>query len=138
MALWRPNNVQIFTNGFARDTLLNLTHGLSIQIRRLRIEIEKLQWLHQQELSEMKHNLGESDRLISKVLCTRSSSLTKHVTGFTRVRSSSRVLQCRAHNGRDEAKSGTGEREVGERGEETDGAREAAGGGRDQEEAVVR
>lgn len=28
------------------------------QIRRLRIEIEKLQWLHQQELSEMKHNLG--------------------------------------------------------------------------------
>lgn len=29
------------------------------QIRRLRIEIEKLQWLHQQELSEMKHNLGE-------------------------------------------------------------------------------
>uniref|UniRef100_A0A8C7FNB6 Zinc finger MYND-type containing 8 n=1 Tax=Oncorhynchus kisutch TaxID=8019 RepID=A0A8C7FNB6_ONCKI len=27
------------------------------QIRRLRIEIEKLQWLHQQELSEMKHNL---------------------------------------------------------------------------------
>lgn len=30
------------------------------QIRRLRIEIEKLQWLHQQELSEMKHNLGET------------------------------------------------------------------------------
>lgn len=29
------------------------------QIRRLRIEIEKLQWLHQQELSEMKHNLGK-------------------------------------------------------------------------------
>lgn len=29
-----------------------------LQIRRLRIEIEKLQWLHQQELSEMKHNLG--------------------------------------------------------------------------------
>nr|XP_030704632.1 protein kinase C-binding protein 1 isoform X23 [Globicephala melas] len=27
------------------------------KIRRLRIEIEKLQWLHQQELSEMKHNL---------------------------------------------------------------------------------
>ncbi|KAM9506123.1 MYND-type zinc finger-containing chromatin reader ZMYND8-like isoform 1-T1 [Salvelinus alpinus] len=27
------------------------------EIRRLRIEIEKLQWLHQQELSEMKHNL---------------------------------------------------------------------------------
>lgn len=32
----------------------------SLQIRRLRIEIEKLQWLHQQELAEMKHNLGES------------------------------------------------------------------------------
>ncbi|XP_029005657.2 MYND-type zinc finger-containing chromatin reader ZMYND8 isoform X3 [Betta splendens] len=28
-----------------------------VEIRRLRIEIEKLQWLHQQELSEMKHNL---------------------------------------------------------------------------------
>uniref|UniRef100_A0A3P9JIJ6 Zinc finger, MYND-type containing 8 n=1 Tax=Oryzias latipes TaxID=8090 RepID=A0A3P9JIJ6_ORYLA len=27
------------------------------KIKRLRIEIEKLQWLHQQELSEMKHNL---------------------------------------------------------------------------------
>lgn len=34
--------------------------GSPIQIRRLRIEIEKLQWLHQQELSEMKHNLGEN------------------------------------------------------------------------------
>lgn len=34
--------------------------SLSLQIRRLRIEIEKLQWLHQQELSEMKHNLGKS------------------------------------------------------------------------------
>lgn len=34
-------------------------HASGFQIRRLRIEIEKLQWLHQQELSEMKHNLGE-------------------------------------------------------------------------------
>ncbi|XP_037831153.1 protein kinase C-binding protein 1 isoform X2 [Kryptolebias marmoratus] len=34
------------------------TSGNSItEIKRLRIEIEKLQWLHQQELSEMKHNL---------------------------------------------------------------------------------
>uniref|UniRef100_A0A4W5PG44 Zinc finger MYND-type containing 8 n=1 Tax=Hucho hucho TaxID=62062 RepID=A0A4W5PG44_9TELE len=34
------------------------TSGSTIaEIRRLRIEIEKLQWLHQQELSEMKHNL---------------------------------------------------------------------------------
>lgn len=52
---------------------------LSFQIRRLRIEIEKLQWLHQQELSEMKHNLEltmaemrqsleqERDRLIAEV-----------------------------------------------------------------------
>ena len=31
--------------------------SVPLQIRRLRIEIEKLQWLHQQELSEMKHNL---------------------------------------------------------------------------------
>uniref|UniRef100_Q9ULU4-22 Isoform 22 of MYND-type zinc finger-containing chromatin reader ZMYND8 n=1 Tax=Homo sapiens TaxID=9606 RepID=Q9ULU4-22 len=49
------------------------------KIRRLRIEIEKLQWLHQQELSEMKHNLEltmaemrqsleqERDRLIAEV-----------------------------------------------------------------------
>ncbi|KAA0706878.1 Protein kinase C-binding protein 1 [Triplophysa tibetana] len=49
------------------------------QIRRLRIEIEKLQWLHQQELSEMKHNLEltmaemrqsleqERERLVSEV-----------------------------------------------------------------------
>uniref|UniRef100_A0A673IHY0 Protein kinase C-binding protein 1-like n=1 Tax=Sinocyclocheilus rhinocerous TaxID=307959 RepID=A0A673IHY0_9TELE len=48
-------------------------------IRRLRIEIEKLQWLHQQELSEMKHNLEltmaemrqsleqERERLVSEV-----------------------------------------------------------------------
>ena len=35
-----------------------LSLSVPLQIRRLRIEIEKLQWLHQQELSEMKHNLG--------------------------------------------------------------------------------
>lgn len=40
---------------------------LMAQIRRLRIEIEKLQWLHQQELSEMKHNLGRfTERRIQK------------------------------------------------------------------------
>lgn len=39
------------------------------------------------------------------------------------------VLQCRADNGGDEAKSGTGEGEVGDRGEETDGAGEAASSG---------
>lgn len=38
----------------------------AFQIRRLRIEIEKLQWLHQQELSEMKHNLGENDISLSR------------------------------------------------------------------------
>ncbi|XP_045079797.1 protein kinase C-binding protein 1-like isoform X1 [Coregonus clupeaformis] len=38
--------------------LSKTTSGNTIaEIRRLRIEIEKLQWLHQQELSEMKHNL---------------------------------------------------------------------------------
>lgn len=37
-----------------------LSLSLPLQIRRLRIEIEKLQWLHQQELSEMKHNLGKA------------------------------------------------------------------------------
>lgn len=41
------------------------------QIRRLRIEIEKLQWLHQQELSEMKHNLG----ILSLQTC-----LTAHIS----------------------------------------------------------
>ncbi|XP_051967003.1 protein kinase C-binding protein 1-like isoform X2 [Xyrauchen texanus] len=40
------------------DDLSKSTSGNTIaEIRRLRIEIEKLQWLHQQELSEMKHNL---------------------------------------------------------------------------------
>ncbi|KAJ8265310.1 hypothetical protein COCON_G00144090 [Conger conger] len=56
------------------------TSGNTIaEIRRLRIEIEKLQWLHQQELSEMKHNLEltmaemrqsleqERERLIAEV-----------------------------------------------------------------------
>lgn len=38
----------------------HLSLSLPLQIRRLRIEIEKLQWLHQQELSEMKHNLGKA------------------------------------------------------------------------------
>ncbi|KAM6978021.1 MYND-type zinc finger-containing chromatin reader ZMYND8-like isoform 2-T2 [Aplochiton taeniatus] len=40
-------------NDLSKSTSVN-TIG---EIRRLRIEIEKLQWLHQQELSEMKHNL---------------------------------------------------------------------------------
>ncbi|XP_062252211.1 MYND-type zinc finger-containing chromatin reader ZMYND8 isoform X1 [Platichthys flesus] len=40
------------------NDLSQSTSGNTIaEIRRLRIEIEKLQWLHQQELSEMKHNL---------------------------------------------------------------------------------
>lgn len=39
------------------------------------------------------------------------------------------VLQSRAYDGRDAAKSGAGEGEVGERGEETGGAGKAAGSG---------
>uniref|UniRef100_A0A8C8A6V8 Protein kinase C binding protein 1, like n=1 Tax=Oryzias sinensis TaxID=183150 RepID=A0A8C8A6V8_9TELE len=40
------------------NDLSKSTSGNTIaEIKRLRIEIEKLQWLHQQELSEMKHNL---------------------------------------------------------------------------------
>uniref|UniRef100_W5M8L3 Protein kinase C binding protein 1, like n=1 Tax=Lepisosteus oculatus TaxID=7918 RepID=W5M8L3_LEPOC len=62
------------------NDLSKSTSGNTIaEIRRLRIEIEKLQWLHQQELSEMKHNLEltmaemrqsleqERDRLIAEV-----------------------------------------------------------------------
>ncbi|NXL90299.1 PKCB1 protein, partial [Alectura lathami] len=60
------------------DLSKNTTGSTIAEIRRLRIEIEKLQWLHQQELSEMKHNLEltmaemrqsleqERDRLIAK------------------------------------------------------------------------
>ncbi|XP_043945851.1 protein kinase C-binding protein 1 isoform X2 [Protopterus annectens] len=39
------------------DLSKNTTGSTIAEIRRLRIEIEKLQWLHQQELAEMKHNL---------------------------------------------------------------------------------
>uniref|UniRef100_A0A8C5MYP4 Zinc finger MYND-type containing 8 n=1 Tax=Leptobrachium leishanense TaxID=445787 RepID=A0A8C5MYP4_9ANUR len=61
------------------DLSKNSTGSTIAEIRRLRIEIEKLQWLHQQELSEMKHNLEltmaemrqsleqERDRLIAEV-----------------------------------------------------------------------
>uniref|UniRef100_A0A2D4ISF7 Protein kinase C-binding protein 1 n=2 Tax=Micrurus lemniscatus lemniscatus TaxID=129467 RepID=A0A2D4ISF7_MICLE len=61
------------------DLSKNTTGSTIAEIRRLRIEIEKLQWLHQQELSEMKHNLEltmaemrqsleqERDRLIVEV-----------------------------------------------------------------------
>ncbi|KAM4841786.1 MYND-type zinc finger-containing chromatin reader ZMYND8 isoform 11-T12 [Thomomys bottae] len=61
------------------DLSKNTTGSTLAEIRRLRIEIEKLQWLHQQELSEMKHNLEltmaemrqsleqERDRLIAEV-----------------------------------------------------------------------
>ncbi|XP_041954346.1 protein kinase C-binding protein 1-like isoform X1 [Alosa sapidissima] len=40
-----------------QDLSKNTSGNTIAEIRRLRIEIEKLQWLHQQELSEMKHNL---------------------------------------------------------------------------------
>ncbi|XP_046289601.1 MYND-type zinc finger-containing chromatin reader ZMYND8 isoform X19 [Marmota monax] len=61
------------------DLSKNTTGSTIAEIRRLRIEIEKLQWLHQQELSEMKHNLEltmaemrqsleqERDRLLAEV-----------------------------------------------------------------------
>ncbi|CAH2302947.1 kinase C-binding 1 isoform X1 [Pelobates cultripes] len=61
------------------DLSKNSTGSTIAEIRRLRIEIDKLQWLHQQELSEMKHNLEltmaemrqsleqERDRLIAEV-----------------------------------------------------------------------
>ncbi|XP_029470495.1 protein kinase C-binding protein 1 isoform X4 [Rhinatrema bivittatum] len=61
------------------DLSKNTTGNTIAEIRRLRIEIEKLQWLHQQELAEMKHNLEltmaemrqsleqERDRLIAEV-----------------------------------------------------------------------
>ncbi|XP_011473674.1 protein kinase C-binding protein 1 isoform X5 [Oryzias latipes] len=39
------------------DLSKNTSGNTLAEIKRLRIEIEKLQWLHQQELSEMKHNL---------------------------------------------------------------------------------
>ncbi|KAL1780882.1 kinase C-binding protein 1 isoform X12 [Sigmodon hispidus] len=61
------------------DLSKNTTGSTIAEIRRLRIEIEKLQSLHQQELAEMKHNLEltmaemrqsleqERDRLIAEV-----------------------------------------------------------------------
>uniref|UniRef100_A0A3P8QLD9 Zinc finger, MYND-type containing 8 n=1 Tax=Astatotilapia calliptera TaxID=8154 RepID=A0A3P8QLD9_ASTCA len=61
------------------DLSKNPSGNTVAEIRRLRIEIEKLQWLHQQELSEMKHNLEltmaemrqsleqERERLVSEV-----------------------------------------------------------------------
>ncbi|KAL6083050.1 hypothetical protein STEG23_016999 [Scotinomys teguina] len=39
------------------DLSKNTTGSAIPEIRRLRIEIELLQWLHQQALAEMKHNL---------------------------------------------------------------------------------
>ncbi|XP_055043877.2 protein kinase C binding protein 1, like isoform X2 [Misgurnus anguillicaudatus] len=62
-----------------QDLSKSTTGNTIAEIRRLRIEIEKLQWLHQQELSEMKHNLEltmaemrqsleqEKERLVSEV-----------------------------------------------------------------------
>ncbi|KAL6085123.1 hypothetical protein STEG23_036054 [Scotinomys teguina] len=61
------------------DLSKNTTGSAIAEIRRLRIEIELLQWLHQQALAEMKHNLEltmaemwqsleqERDRLIAEV-----------------------------------------------------------------------
>ncbi|KAH0509708.1 Protein kinase C-binding protein 1 [Microtus ochrogaster] len=61
------------------DLSKNTTGSTIAEIRRLRIEIEKLQWLHQRELVDTKHNLEltmaevrqsleqERDRLIGEV-----------------------------------------------------------------------
>ncbi|TRY66543.1 hypothetical protein DNTS_015921 [Danionella cerebrum] len=61
------------------DLSKNTSGNTIAEIRRLRIETEKLQWLHQQELSEMKHNLEltmaemrqsleqERERIVSEV-----------------------------------------------------------------------
>uniref|UniRef100_A0A3P9JIB4 Zinc finger, MYND-type containing 8 n=1 Tax=Oryzias latipes TaxID=8090 RepID=A0A3P9JIB4_ORYLA len=60
------------------DLSKNTSGNTLAEIKRLRIEIEKLQWLHQQELSEMKHNLltmaemrqsleQERERLVNEV-----------------------------------------------------------------------
>lgn len=61
------------------DLSENTTGSTIAEIRRLRTEIEKFQWLHQQELSKMKHYLElnmaemwqsleqERDRLIAEV-----------------------------------------------------------------------
>uniref|UniRef100_A0A672SHE3 Zinc finger MYND-type containing 8 n=1 Tax=Sinocyclocheilus grahami TaxID=75366 RepID=A0A672SHE3_SINGR len=55
------NKIMDAVKGTMTEIYNDLSKGTSgntiTEIRRLRIEIEKLQWLHQQELSEMKHNL---------------------------------------------------------------------------------
>ncbi|XP_025787977.1 protein kinase C-binding protein 1 [Puma concolor] len=60
------------------DLSKNTTGSTIAEIRRLRIEIEKLQWLHQQELSEMKHNLAtapqqEADAEVNTETLNKSS-----------------------------------------------------------------
>lgn len=86
------------------------------QIRRLRIEIEKLQWLHQQELSEMKHNLGKfpasrnvpphlRELMYYRAQYFHEYSITIDVSSYFFIFVS---LQCRTDNGRDEAESGAG------------------------------
>lgn len=109
-----------------------LNNNSGFQIRRLRIEIEKLQWLHQQELSEMKHNLGEISNMQSFLFNCFWSSVTSSF-----VPSSLTFFLCRAYNGRNEAKSGTGKREVSVWGKEADRSGEATSRGWDKKEAVV-
>jgi len=82
----------------------------------------------------MKHNLGENFVDQQKHFRAGVSRVSTRVCLIACVC----ALHCRADNGGDEAESGTGERAPGERGEETDGGGEAASGGRDQEETVVR
>lgn len=82
-----------------------------LQIKRLRIEIEKLQWLHQQELSEMKHNLGEKIiNWLKKIVFSLPPK--KNMSQVVCVLVCACVVLHRADDGRDEAESGAGEGEV--------------------------
>lgn len=86
-----------------------------LQIKRLRIEIEKLQWLHQQELSEMKHNLGEKmiiNELEKIVFPSKKKKKNPKVSQVVCIVVSACVVLHRANDGGDEAESGAGEGEV--------------------------
>uniref|UniRef100_A0A671KTA7 Protein kinase C-binding protein 1-like n=1 Tax=Sinocyclocheilus anshuiensis TaxID=1608454 RepID=A0A671KTA7_9TELE len=77
--IWMMDVIKGTMTEIYNDLSKSTTGNTIAEIRRLRIEIEKLQWLHQQELSEMKHNLEltmaemrqsleqERERLVSEV-----------------------------------------------------------------------
>lgn len=68
VSVWKTSYLSDHNHECVMSSFIDLNNNPGFQIRRLRIEIEKLQWLHQQELSEMKHNLGE----ILNMLCNQS------------------------------------------------------------------